>query len=149
MMNPTKEIGPVTLGDDVLITSDRDVIYVSQDNITYPVVVPQHLSTQVDYEDLGLSIIPVQDVSALIHPLETYVKAKKIKSEDFARDVLGVSASVFSNMKRKAKEGVVTAEKMVMWARIKYFLDNVASPVVTEVCRMYICRIVSSELCLR
>ena len=134
MADPNKKIGPITLGEDVLITLERDVIYVSQDNITYPVVAPQYLSTKIDYEDLGLSF-PVQDVSALIYRLETYIKLNKIKSEDFAREVLGISASVFSNMKRKAKEGKVSAEKMVMWARLKFFLDNHTSSLVPKVCR--------------
>ena len=127
-------IGPVIISQEHLLISKEDPlrhksVLVSQAGQTHSLLLPQSETEAVQYQEVGVSL-PVVQVDRLVQRLETYLKTKKIASQVFAKMVLGVSASVFSNMKRKAKalpKEELTEKKLVIWGRVQYYLDNLAT----------------------
>ena len=127
-------IGPVIISQEHLLFTRQDSlgvksILVSQDGQTHQLLLPQKDSETLQNLEVGVSL-PVLEVARLVHRLETYLKIKKIASKVFAKMVLGVSASVFSNMKRKARtlpRKVLTEKELVIWGRVQFYLDNLAT----------------------
>lgn len=129
-------IGPITIPraqDSPLIICREDPllvksVLVSQAGETHRLLFPDEEDAAVENQELAVTL-PVAEVGPLVQRLETYLKAKKIASKVFSRMVLGVSDSVFSNMKRKAKTLPKLAEKeLVLWGRVQFYLDNLATP---------------------
>ena len=104
-------------------------VLVCQDGQTHQLLIPEKDDDVVQNQDVGVTL-PVVRVAPLVRRLETYIKAKKIASKVFAKMVLGVSASVFSNMKRKDKtlpRKELSEKELVIWGRVQFFLDNLAT----------------------
>ena len=127
-------IGPVIISRENLLISRQDPlrvksILVSQDGQIHQLLLPKKDSEVVQNLEVGVSL-PVQEEAQLVQSLETYLKIKKIASKVFAKMVLGVSASVFSNMKRKVRtlpRKVLTEKELVIWGRVQFYLDNIAT----------------------
>ena len=128
-------IGPITIPqtqeppliicreDPLLVKS----VLVSQAGQTHRLLFPDIEEAAVENQELAVTL-PVVEVGPLVQRLETYLKAKKIASGVFARMVLGVSDSVFSNMKSKAKTlPKLTEKELVLWGRVQFYLDNLAT----------------------
>ena len=77
---------------------------------------------------VGVSL-PIKNSRTLVKRLEVYLKKMKIPSKVFAEHVLGVSGSVFSNMKKRllTSNGSLNRKDQVIWGRVQFFLDNIAS----------------------
>ena len=129
-------IGPVTISQEHLLISREDPhplrvssVLVSEAGQTYQLLLPQKETEVVQNLEVGVSL-PVVEVDQLVQRLETYLKTRKIASQVFAKMVLGVSASVFSNMKRKAKalpRKELKEKELVIWGRVQFYLEDLAT----------------------
>ena len=127
-----KAIGPVVLPKgEVLIANSKDII-ISQNGVIMIMPGPDSLPNIV-YEDhqFGVSV-PVREITSLLKLLDDYLKVKRISQETFASMVLGLSSSAFSNLKRAVKTAKTThsemdAKNFVTWARVQYYLENLAT----------------------